>query len=774
MQKHGFIRFFVLVSALVVAFGAVVLAMAAPPSMAALMVALLMLVLSMLCAWRMALSSAKRRSLEVIADAIPSGVFRLNADEFLTITYANSAFYALYGYPTEREAQQDGLTHAAFTLDQAAFARLYQTIQTHIAQKEYRFDVEIREHNRLGAPLWVLSRMRYDPETRALYGTAVNTTDRKQMEEQLRISEEEYRIAVTQSEKYILRYEIKRKTIHNQPAAAALFGIPECMEDVPESVLALGIVAPESAKNYAAFYAAMQRGNASGDVMVRMKNHESGKFCWYRGTFTTIFDDQGAAQRSIVSFSDVTEQREKELAYEKVRQELASVPPSEIATFDCNLTRDTTDNVGGALFQGFDWPTDASFDARTARFAPYIHPEDRRDFLAFMNRDRLMAAFKANIYSGNIDCRESFTRADYAWMRASIQLVAYPGYGDIKAFVVLRNIDAAKREDLAIRERLQTDALTGALNRVAFAQALDRLLHDTDSASQHALVMVDIDNFKYINDTFGHAAGDQALVAIVKSLKRMLRAGDLIGRIGGDEFVVCLNRVLKGEMLEKCAQLVCQIISFQPNPDIAVSGSVGVALYPRDGASFDELYQKADIAMYHAKQQGKNRYTLYSPDMGLSGFCAPATPIDDPSRLARRDASRKEVVRQSRRLQATQDRVAHTLQIPEDSDMITFEWDLRTHALYADPGLDQYALCDQALSTLLDQAADVTCVHPDDVARLKQHFLEAFKFGARYAEIPLRLKKTDGRYAFCHLGTMLVRDDEGEPQRAIGAILKTS
>lgn len=168
-----------------------------------------------------------------------------------------------------------------------------------------------------------------------------------------------------------------------------------------------------------------------------------------------------------------------------------------------------------------------------------------------------------------------------------------------------------------IRERAEKDALTGLYNRGAVRQYINRLL----SAESHhrsgisALLMIDLDNFKIINDTYGHIFGDEVLTRTAAKIRKLFRSNDIIGRIGGDEFMVFIDSIPDIELIQtRCQQLIDAIRTsfFEEDSPISISASVGVALVPEHGTILSELYHKADQALYKAKKLGKNRYCIYN------------------------------------------------------------------------------------------------------------------------------------------------------------------
>ncbi len=160
----------------------------------------------------------------------------------------------------------------------------------------------------------------------------------------------------------------------------------------------------------------------------------------------------------------------------------------------------------------------------------------------------------------------------------------------------------------------QTDHLTNCYNKATSESLIRSLLHK-NLKSSHALFIFDIDNFKSINDTLGHQAGDIVLEQLVKNLQLHFRDNDIIGRMGGDEFVIFLKNISDIDAIAAKAEkiaLAFKKVKINNKIKQSVTGSVGIALYPSDGKDYEELYSSADKALYQAKIKGKNCYTFFA------------------------------------------------------------------------------------------------------------------------------------------------------------------
>jgi diguanylate cyclase (GGDEF)-like protein/PAS domain S-box-containing protein len=181
--------------------------------------------------------------------------------------------------------------------------------------------------------------------------------------------------------------------------------------------------------------------------------------------------------------------------------------------------------------------------------------------------------------------------------------------------VMARDISERRRYEADLIHRATHDQLTGLANRVVFRDRLEQAVHHAGrTGRQVALLFIDLDDFKQVNDTMGHAAGDILLCEIAERLKSSLRKGDTRVRFGGDEFAVILENIVDaGDVVEVVENLVEKL--HQPmrlnGHELVVTTSIGISLYPGDASDIEELLLHADTAMYSAKAEGRNSYRLY-------------------------------------------------------------------------------------------------------------------------------------------------------------------
>ncbi|MDY0269029.1 putative bifunctional diguanylate cyclase/phosphodiesterase [Trichloromonas sp.] len=195
----------------------------------------------------------------------------------------------------------------------------------------------------------------------------------------------------------------------------------------------------------------------------------------------------------------------------------------------------------------------------------------------------------------------------------------FPGKGPVRIVIAHENITELKLAEQAIQRLAQYDPLTGLPNRMLL---LDRLGQSLITAKREdlrsALLFLDLDRFKLINDSLGHAAGDKLLKVVAERLRETVRKSDTVARLGGDEFVILLHSAPPTKGLTQITWKILQTLS-RPvtieEQEIFPSTSIGIALFPDDGKDADSLLRCADMAMYRAKESGRNTYHFFSPEM---------------------------------------------------------------------------------------------------------------------------------------------------------------
>ena len=242
------------------------------------------------------------------------------------------------------------------------------------------------------------------------------------------------------------------------------------------------------------------------------------------------------------------------------------------------------------------------------RTTDLIHENDREDFFHLLERCRREEGWVENTL------RFYMTAGRYEWLELRMHQDSRSAGGVVTG--MLANMSGWKNEVNRWKEKATRDALTGLYNREHFEPSVTALLNKGVHATG-ALLFIDVDDFKRVNDTYGHMFGDDVLCYMAKQILGVFRHTDIIARYGGDEFVVFAPSIEKA-VLEDRLKRLCATFQYPYRSDTVeykISGSVGAAMFPQDGISYDELLDHADCALYEAKYRGKNQYVLYEPHM---------------------------------------------------------------------------------------------------------------------------------------------------------------
>ena len=219
-----------------------------------------------------------------------------------------------------------------------------------------------------------------------------------------------------------------------------------------------------------------------------------------------------------------------------------------------------------------------------------------------------------------VDALSDASRTTYDWLQA-IMLAATPGLLAFGTILSLRILQQRKRSDDHVRYIAFHDDLTALPNRLMLHQRLDQALaRHRRAGTQLAIIFMDLDRFKVINDSLGHEVGDDLLRQVADRLRAQSREGDTLARMGGDEFVVLVENQVTQSDISACARRLVEQLSapyLLGEKACHVTLSIGISVFPSDGNDSKELLKAADVAMYRAKDMGRNNYQYYLPSMNV-------------------------------------------------------------------------------------------------------------------------------------------------------------
>lgn len=240
-----------------------------------------------------------------------------------------------------------------------------------------------------------------------------------------------------------------------------------------------------------------------------------------------------------------------------------------------------------------------------------VHPDDRFLFLREMAPEFLRSQYERGSQEVICEYRSKNANDQMIWCTTTIYMIVSGGH--LRGVVYIKDIEERKKKELELLRQSRIDPLTGLLNRAACLKEIDRILEES-GGRKGALLIIDVDNFKAVNDTFGHVFGDKVLAGIAYRLRNLFDKNTILGRLGGDEFLVFMTDFADDSVLYDKARIVAtELQSVQQDGEnrIAIRNSIGIAFSPRHGSKFHDLYVKADTALGYAKKAGKSCYNVF-------------------------------------------------------------------------------------------------------------------------------------------------------------------
>ena len=279
---------------------------------------------------------------------------------------------------------------------------------------------------------------------------------------------------------------------------------------------------------------------------------------------------------------------------------IVSASTDLVLVFSDGRCRYVSDSVTGAAGAGADEMLDNGY-------ARFVHPDDLAEMRMAASRARpLQLVFRMSNQFGE-------------WRHLEARVTDLRGDRHVRG-VVMNARDVSERVRLAeeLTHQAYHDGLTGVANRALFRDRLDQTIAlAARTRSSFAVLMLDLDGFKGVNDSLGHDAGDELLRAVAGRFEDALRPGDTIARVGGDEFALLLDGACEQEAIDVAARVLTRVA--EPvevaGHQLSLGASAGIALHPRDGHEADELVRRADVAMYAAKEAGRGRVEVFRAEL---------------------------------------------------------------------------------------------------------------------------------------------------------------
>ncbi len=337
-----------------------------------------------------------------------------------------------------------------------------------------------------------------------------------------------------------------------------------------------------------------------------------GRVCWIWDRGMGVYDAQGNVVAIEGLMRDVTSRKEAEQGLREAEQRYRGLFDNALE----GIFRTTMDgrylgaNPALANIYGFDSPDELIANLQNIASQLYVDPERRLEFMRIITSRGSVAGFESQVYRKN---------GDVIWISENARVIVEDD-GKLTGYEgTVEDITDRKLYQSRIEQQANFDPLTGLANRSLLQDRLGQaILTAANYNTRLAVAFIDLDRFKFINDSLGHHVGDELLKAMAARFNACVRERDTVARLGGDEFVLLLNSPGSTDEVRAVLERMLATVT-QPwmteHGEYQITCSIGVALYPDDGADAQTLLKHADSAMYRAKDSGRNNFQFFTPEI---------------------------------------------------------------------------------------------------------------------------------------------------------------
>jgi diguanylate cyclase (GGDEF)-like protein/PAS domain S-box-containing protein len=553
----------------------------------------------------------KRRQVEQkyrgIFENAAEGIFQTTLDGCLLT--ANPAMARMFGYESPEEMisliSNTGKQLWVSVDDRAEYVR-------RLREQGVIVGTEVRMKRKDGSVVWVSANVRAlkdaDGKPVLLEGTLEDITQRRQAEEALRKSRARFRSLIQNSSDIITLLEVDGTIRYESPSIERILGY-EPEELVGENVF--DYVHPEDLERVLEVLAeGLADPKLRPSVEYRFR-HKDGSWRWLESIGANLLDDPDVGEL-VVNSRDITERKLAEEALQEAEQRFRSSFRDAAVGMALVGTDGRWLQVNRSLCEITGYSEE---ELLTKTCHDITHPDDLETNLHHVRR---LLAGEIETYQME---KRYFHKEGYSvWLLLNVSLVR-DTRGRPRYFIAqIQDISERKRMEAKLQHQASHDALTGLPNRILFTDRLKHALARTARDRQLvAVLFMDLNNFKIVNDSLGHETGDKLLIAVAQRLRACLRPGDTVGRLGGDEFAILLEDLPDGDYPTTVASRIIEELRGRfaiGGREVFVNASIGIAISNLAGRDRpDVLMRDADAAMYAAKGNGGSRYAVFDQSM---------------------------------------------------------------------------------------------------------------------------------------------------------------
>lgn len=547
-----------------------------------------------------------------LLELFPSPIYFIKDDSDMTVICGNSLFYTLFGCSVEsmRHKYANRLSALIFPESLKYFYTLTKknvTIPIHLSQ-------HIKQDKK---EAWIYTqaiRLPYKGDS-IFCCISYDITEQKKQLQHFKKYQEEFKLIAEQVNLDIFEYNCfseKAKFYNSQSFLLSQIKEAQLKQvNFQDAVLSKKLIHSDDIHTFCNVFTSMKQGNNKVICELRMKTIDN-IYNWYRFTLATKQTSILSGQYAVGIFENITEQKEMSLKYLNETQFYQAILTEKTAFAHVNITENRCIRFGGIWNLYNELINTITYSELTESFInKVVHPEDRAHYLELMQKDNFIQSFENGIDKLGCEFRRIVEQNKMLWMELHVHLFKEPFTQHILALVYITNIDEKKKQELALLYDSERDQLTNTFNKRIAETSIRNYIKEMKEDEVGIFMILDLDDFKSINDTYGHRTGDKVLIRLSELLTLVFERCDIIGRFGGDEFIILLKNITCKETV--CSQLdrLYQFIESEKNP--AFSCSIGIS-FIHYGDTYEQIFQQADTALYAAKNEGKGHFVFFAEE----------------------------------------------------------------------------------------------------------------------------------------------------------------
>jgi len=540
-----------------------------------------------------------RRTHEKLQSFFQSTADAINVTDLNSIIqYVNPAFEAMFGWTKEE------LIGKKLPIIPSSWRETSHILERKLLNGEHITNVETKLQRKDGMLIDVsLSISPLKNEKGDIEGFVAITRDiseRKQFEKTLQENKEKYKLVTENMSDLVCLLNVDGVFEYVSPSYEKILGYPS---HFLQGKSAFELIHPEDFDRITNLFNELTKTKKPVTARFRYR-HRNHYYIITESHAVPLFDENGNLKHVLVTSKDIGEKVKAEQALQESEQKFRL-----ITEHSSDLIR-IIDETGIIRYASPSHKTILGYEPEELEgksLFTILHPDD----IPFVQK-RLRYKKKER---DSLEYRTKTKQGNYVWIESHTSSIFDENDQFVHYIAVARDISERKAYEEKLEQMAFYDALTGVANRRFFQEQLVKQIEQAkQNNTRFALMYLDFDRFKWVNDVLGHDVGDELLRNFVARLKACLSESDIIGRWGGDEFTVLLSRV---QSKEEAAQVAQQIIENMQIPwniknyEFILTSSIGIAFYPEDGQTVEELLSHGDQALYQAKNEGRNKFYFY-------------------------------------------------------------------------------------------------------------------------------------------------------------------